>query len=171
MKNVSEVIQVITIGLIVAGFLINTRRFLKAIELCKECLFILKDAAGLKDKKISKSFYKRIYFALWHACSIINDNTNTIKWAEKLLQIHRESGERLEECKLSIDLAGMFLRQSNYAQAEQISEKALLISREIGHRFEEARCYVTLGNVYQSVGKYEKARQHLQKSLGIFREI
>ena len=171
MNNVDEVIQVITISLIVAGFLINTYRFLKAIELCKECLFILKDAAGLKDKKIRKSFYKRIYLAMWNACSIINDNTNAIKYAEKLLQLYRESGERLEECQLSIDLAGMFLRQSNYAQAEQISEKALLISREIGQRYEEACCYANLGDVYLLVGEYQKAREHIQKSLLIFKEI
>ena len=96
MSNVDEVIQVISIGLIVAGFLLNTNRFLKAFELCKECLFILKDTAGLKDKKISKSFYKRIYFTMWKACSIINDTTNAIRYTEKIIQIHRESGERLK---------------------------------------------------------------------------
>ena len=64
MNNVDEVIQVISIGLIIAGFLLNTNRFLKAIELCKECLFILKDTAGLKDKKMSKSFFIWIYFTM-----------------------------------------------------------------------------------------------------------
>ena len=171
MNNVDEVIQVITICLIVAGFLLNTNRFLKAIELCKECLFILKDAAGLKDKKIYKSFYKWIYFKMWNACSIIGDNSSAIEYAEKLLQLHRESGERLEECKLSIYLAGMFFRQSKYAQAEQIFEKALLISNEIGYKKGEATCYANLGNMYESVSEYEKAREQLQKSLSIMKEV
>ena len=171
MKNVDEVIQVISIGLVVAGFLLNTNRFLKVIELCKECLFILKDTAGLNDKKISKSFYKRIYFTMWKACSIINDNTHAIRYAEKILQIHRESGDRLEECKLSIDLAKMYRHQSKYDQAERIYEKALLISREIGHRSAEACCYGNLGIIYRSIAEYEKAREHLQKSLAINKEI
>ena len=94
MNNVDEVIQVISIGLIVAGFLLNTSRSLRAIELCKECLFILKDRADLKGKKLSKSLYKRIYFIMWKACSLISDNTNAIIYAEKLLQICGESDER-----------------------------------------------------------------------------
>ena len=43
MNSVDDVMQVISIGLIVAVFLLNTSRYLKAIELSKECLFILKD--------------------------------------------------------------------------------------------------------------------------------
>ena len=43
MNSVDDVLQVISIGLIVAVFLLNTSRYLKAIELSKECLFILKD--------------------------------------------------------------------------------------------------------------------------------
>ena len=171
MYNVNEVIQVISIGLIVASILINTNRFLRAIELCKECLLILKEKAGIKDKKLSKLFYKRIYFTMWRACSVSSDNTNAIKYAEKLLQIYRESGERLEECKLSIELTGMYFHDSKHAQVKQLSEKALLISKEIGDSKLEACCYGNLGAVYQSVGEYEKAREHLEKSLAIQEEI
>ena len=96
MNNVDEVIQVISIGLIVADYLLNTNHFLKAIEICKECLFILKDTADLKDKKIGKLFYKGVYFTMWNACSIISDNTSAIRYAENIIQIHRESSERLE---------------------------------------------------------------------------
>ena len=112
MNNVDKVIQVIFIGLLVAGIFLNTNRFLKAIELAKECLLILEDTAGLIDKKISKLFFKWIYFSMWNGFRIINDNTNAIKYAEKILQIHRESGERVQECELSVDLARMYLRQS-----------------------------------------------------------
>ena len=120
MNNVDKVIKVISIGLLVTGFLLNTNRFIKAIEIGKECLVILEETAGLIDRKISKLFFKLIYFSIWKACVIINDNSNAIKCAEKILQIHRESGERLEECELSINLAGMYLNQSKYAQAKQV---------------------------------------------------
>ena len=173
MNNLDEVIQAISIGLILAGFLLNTNRLLKAIELCKECLFILKDRdrAGIKDKKLSKSLYIRIYLIIWKACNCIGDNTNTIKYAEKLLQIHRESGERLEEYKLSLTLGEMYFYQSKYKEAKQLLEKALLISKQIGDRNGEAYCYDTLGRVCIQVREYEKAREHLEKSLALQKEL
>ena len=171
MNNVDEVLQVISIGLIVAGFLLNTRRFLNAIELCKECLLILKDGAGMIDENLTKSFYKRIYFTMWKACRLISDNTNAIKYGELMVKMYRENGERLAECMLSINLAEMYCHQSKFARAEELSDKALLNSKEIGNRIAEARCYENLGTVYRSVGKYEKAREHLEKSLAIQKEI
>ena len=171
MNNKDDVLRVISIGLTVAVFLLNTSRVLKAIEVCKECLFILKDRAGITGEKLSKSFYVRIYLQLLMACYRICDNTSAIKYAEKLLLIYRESGERLEEYKLSITLGGMYFHQSKYRQAKQLTEKALLISKEIGDRIGEASCYGNLGNVYTSVGEYEKAKEHLVKSLAIQKEI
>ncbi|XP_020627208.1 tetratricopeptide repeat protein 28-like [Orbicella faveolata] len=171
MNNAGEVIAVISIGLLVASFLLNTSRYITAIELCKECLFILKDRAAITADKLSKSFYKGIYFTMWKACSLISDNTNAIKYAEKLLQIYHENGERLEECELSLKLAVMYCHQGKYPEAIQLSEKALLISREIGDRKREADCHVNLGAVYQSVGEYKQAKGHLEKSLSIHKEI
>ena len=171
MNSVEEVIQLISIGVIVASFLLNTNRFLRAIELCKECLFILKDRVCIKDQKLGKSLYMRIYVIMGKACHRINDKTNALKYAEKLLQIYRESGETLEEYKLSKTLGRMYFYQSKYVQAIQVNEKRLLISKEIGDRNGEAACYMDLGNVYRAVGKYEKAREHLEKSLVINKEI
>ena len=165
MSNLDKVLQVISVGLIVAGFLLNTNRLLKAIELCKECLFILKEGAGIKEEKLRKSLYIRIYFMMWKACNGISEKTNALKYAEKLLQIYRESGERLEEYKLSLELGEMYFSQSKYKQAKQLHEKALLISKTIGDRYGEACCYQTLGNVYISVGEYDKARNHHESSL------
>ena len=132
MNNLEGVIQVLAIGLIVASFLLNTSRFLKAIELCKECLFILKERFLIKDEKLTKSFYGRIYFIMWKAYSRINDDENSVKCAEKLLQIYHESGDRLMECNLSIKLGRIYFRQSKYSQAVQVYERALVISKEIG---------------------------------------
>ena len=167
MNKLDEVIQVISIGLIVAAFLLNTNRFLKAIELCKECLFILKDRAGIQDEKIRKSFY----IIMMEACNRIHDNTNATKYAEKLLQMYHESGERHEEYNISITLGMIYFRQSKYEQARQVTERALLISKQIGYRNGEAGCYTSLGIVYVSVCEYEKAREHLEKSLAIEKEI
>ena len=171
MNNVDDVLKVVTIGLIVAVFLLNTTRFAKAIELCKECLFILRHTAGIKDEKLSKSFYKRLYLLMWNTCNRICDNAGAIKYAEKLLSIYRESGEILEEYKLSKKLGEMYFKQTKYKQAKQLTEKTLLISKEIADRNGEACCYRNLGAVYQSLAEYEKATEHLEKALAIKKEI
>ena len=159
MYNVDEVtIQVISIGLIVAGFLFNTNRFLKSIELCKECLFILKERAVINDKKLSKSFYVRIYFTMWKACSLISDNSNAKKYAKNVVD-------------LILEIASLYFHESKYAQAKNLFEKALLISKETGNRSGEAASCTNLGAVYLSIGEYEKAREYLEKSLAIQTEI
>ena len=116
MNSVEEVIQVISIGLIVASFLLNTNRFLRPIEFCKKCLFLL--------KRLSKTLYIRIYLIMWKACNRINDKPKAMKCAEKLLQAYRESGEMLEEYKLGIILGPMYFEQSKYSQAIQLTEKS-----------------------------------------------
>ena len=158
MYNVDEFIQVISIGLIVTGFLLNTNRLLKSIELCKECLFILKERAGIKEDKLAKSFSVRIYFTMWKVCRLISDDTNAIKYAKSVV-------------KLSSELAVMYFDESKYPQSEILSKKALLVSKEIGHRSGEATSYTNLGAVYESLGEYEKAKEHLEKSLAINKEI
>ena len=171
MNSVDDVMQVISIGLIVAVFLLNASRYLKAIELCKECLFILKDREGSKDEKLSKSLYTRIYLLIWNTCNLICDNAAAIKYAEKLLLIYRESGKTLEEYKLSLKLGEMYFHQGKNKQAKQLTEKTLVISKEIGHRTGEAYCYGKLGIMYSSVGECEKGTKHLEKALAIYKEI
>ena len=158
MYNVDEFLQVISIGLIVTGFLLNTNRFLKSIELCKECLFILKERAGIKDEKLAKSFSVRIYFTMWKACRLISDDTNAIEYAKTVVNLFSELGE-------------MYFHEGKYQQAEILSKKALLISKEIGYRGGEACSYTNLGVVDESVGEYEKAKEHHEKSLAIQKEI
>ena len=171
MNNMDEVLQAISIGLIVAYFLLNTNRVLKSIEICNECLVILKHKAGIKDDKVVMLFHKKLYLIMSKAYHAINDNTNAMKYAEKILEIYRESGEKLAEYELSFDLAKLYFRQSKYAEARKLYENALLISTETSNKQGEASCYGNIGNVYQSVGEYGKARQHYEKSLAITKEI
>ena len=158
MYNADEITQAISIALVVAGFFFNTNRFLKSIELCKECLIILKEIVGIKDDKLTKSFYVKIYFTMWKACSRISDNTNVIKYAKRV-------------AKLTLNLSYIYFHENKFAPAKDLSQKALIISKEILDKNGEASSHQILGKVYDSVGKYEKAREHLEKSLAIQREI
>ena len=169
MNNMGEYLEAISIGILVASFFLNTRRGLKAIELCKECLLLLKGKPGLTGHKLSHLFYKKIYLIMANASSLNSDNTNAIKYVEKLVQICSECGERLDECRLSIKLAGTYLSQKRYLNAKHLYEKALHFGIDILSRVDEAWCYGKLGAVYQSIGEYEKGREHLEKSLAIYK--
>ncbi len=171
MDNGGKILEAISIGFIVACFLLNTSRVLKAIELCKECLFILKSKEVTKDGKLLESFYKKIYLKIVSAYYFLSDYTNAIKYARELLHIHRDCGEKHEECQLSTMLVKMYLRQSKYLEAKEFCEKALLISNDIGDQNAEAFCYGHLGIIYQSVGEFKKARKHYEKSLAIIKKI
>ncbi|XP_078352786.1 uncharacterized protein LOC144637598 [Oculina patagonica] len=171
MNNMKEILPTISISLIVADFLINTGRVPKAIELCKECLFILDNTPLIKEKKKFILLCMEIYWKVLLAYGSIDDYTNVIKYAKKILPILRERGDRFEEFTVSQLLAISYLRQSKYVEAEEHSEKALLISTEIDDKYGEADCYENLGTVYQSVGEYEKAKEHHMKALAIRKEI
>ena len=151
-----EVIQAISIGLIVAHFLYNTNRVLRSIEISKECLAIFKQTKTLiKDDKLAKSLYKMVYLIMSNAYHAINDDTNAIKYTENILQIYPESGEKLQEYKLSSNLAKVFFCQSKYTEVRELYARALLISTEIRDRNREASCYINLGGVYLCIKQLE----------------
>ncbi|XP_078352792.1 uncharacterized protein LOC144637604 [Oculina patagonica] len=170
MNNMDEIIDTIFIGFFVAKFLRNTCRVPKAIELCKECLFILDNTPITREKKKFNLLYKAIYstmlLAYWH----INDYTNVIKYGTRILPILRECGDKFEVCTISQILAKAHFRQNKYVEAKEQSEKGLLISTEIGDTNGETSCYENLGTVYQSVGEYEKAKEYYVKTLAIRKE-
>ncbi|XP_020609489.1 tetratricopeptide repeat protein 28-like isoform X1 [Orbicella faveolata] len=169
MNSTDEVIQVISIGLIVASFLLYTGRVPKAIKLCKECFYLLTNT-GAKDENLTRFFYKVIYSKLLQAHSLIKDYTNVIKYATNLVRIHHECGERQKECWLSITLAEMHLSGGKYAEAKELCEKALHISTAVCQRNLDLYCYEILGKVYQLTGEYEKARENHEKALAIQKE-
>ncbi|KAL9957174.1 hypothetical protein ACROYT_G038780 [Oculina patagonica] len=171
MNNIDKIIEVIHLSLIVARFLINTRRVPKAIELCKECLFILDNTPLITEEKKYKFLYKGIYLTMLQAYWNIGDHPKVTKYATKVLHILRECGGRLEECKINLILAALYLHQGKYMEVKKHSEKALLISTEIGDKNIEAFCYENLGAVYQSVGEYKKAKEYHMKALAISKEI
>ncbi len=168
MNNIIEIVQAICIGLLVALFLLNTCRALKATELFKECLALLDN----NEFKIKDTlFLKMIYLTTLNACLCINDYTRAMEYATKVFAIHRERGERREESNLSIHMGELYQLQGKSFEAKELYEKALLISIEIGDRKGEATCYGHLGTLLQSLGEFVQAIQYLEKALAIVKQI
>ena len=100
----NTIVQAVSIGLMVAIFLLNTFRVLKAIKLCKECLIILNSKAVIKEEVI-RVFFIKLYSIMFTVYCLINDYSSAIKYGNILITILQESGEKTVESKLSLKLA------------------------------------------------------------------
>ena len=164
------VILAISIGFPVANFLLNTCRFLKAIELLKECWAIVNNRPAIEEE-VFKLSYKMIYWKMFEAYCLTNNYTCAIQYGSTLISLCQKSGERGMESKIISNLAKLYQRQSKYSEAKELFEKALAINVEIGNRKGEASAYGNLGTVFQSVGEYTKAEDYLEKALNIIKVI
>ena len=94
MSNRGEIRLAVSISLMVALFLLNTCRAPKAIELCKECLYILNNKAVIRSE-VTQTFYNRIiHCIMFMAYCLLNDYTSAIEYGRKLLVILYNSGEK-----------------------------------------------------------------------------
>ena len=171
MNYVEEILQAIFIGLAVANFLLNIGRASKAIQFCKECLVLLNEKALCIEKQLRQFIYKKIYGTMFKVHRRVSDHTNALACGRKLLAIHQECSDTVQEGKLSLVLAQIYQSQSMYAEAKEHYERAIPLMRTIGNRRDEAKTYGRLGCVFYSLGEYVKAKEYHEKVLTIATEI
>ena len=171
MDNIKEIKETIQVGSLVALFLQNTERDLQAIDLCKECLILLKNSAlGIEDQ-FTKLWYRNIYVIMFNAYDSISDYANVERHARELFPMFRDSGNKGEEGAVSLRLAEIYYRQSRFVEAKELCESAIKLTKAIGQSKEEAKAYGTLGAVLTSLGEYQKAKEHHEKALAIRMKI
>ncbi|KAL9987596.1 hypothetical protein ACROYT_G001932 [Oculina patagonica] len=170
-NDIEGLVQAISIGFIVATFLLNTGRALKAIEICKECLLYLNNEVLKKEEQLVNLITTAIYLTMFKAYSILSDYTNACAYLEKALAIRIEVGDREGEASCYGNLGTVFRSLGEYDKAKEYLEKALAIRIEIGDREGEATDYGNLGTVFQSLGEYDKAEEYHEKALAIRIEI
>ncbi|KAL9967933.1 hypothetical protein ACROYT_G026246 [Oculina patagonica] len=169
LENFCEAIFV-AIGLVVARFLLNTGRCIKAIELCKECLILLTDVKEIEEqyvKLLNAVFYKTMF----DAYCLIGDYTNATKYGRELIVVFRDSGEPAKEGNFTLKLANIYKQQCKYVEAKELYERTINIMKETGERKREATAYGNLGNLFLSLGEYAKAQEYIEKALAIRMEI
>ena len=170
MNNI-DIATTILIGGFVAIFLLNTRRVLQALVLCKECLFFLNNKALGKKKNFVESTQTGMYSIIFKAYCFLNDHTSGIECGKKLLDFLRHRGKRVEEGRVTLQLAKLYQLQSKFKEAKGLYEKALSIMIGTGQRQGESSCYRNLGIVYRSLSEYGKAEEYLKKALAITQEM
>ena len=171
MNITDAILQAITIGLVVAYFLLNTGRALKAIEVCKECLVVLNNEVLQKENQFVKLGKIRIYVAIVRASCIIANYTYAIRYGRKLLDIYRELGETAREGTLTFTLADMCEQQCKYVEARELYQRVMNIMRETSDRRGEAYAFGKFGSISNRLGEYDKAKEYFGKALAVTTEI
>ena len=167
MNNIDDIFQAIFIGLVVATFLLNTGRALKAIEVCRECLIILNHEVLKTEGEIFNLLHINIYKTIFRAYCLIPDHTKALIYGRKLLDIYRECGRKDEKGNLAVELADMYRQQYKYREARELYEKANKITKEMGDKKSEAYTNEALGIISYNFCDYRKANEYLKKALAI----
>ena len=171
MDDIKDIKKAIRVGLFVAVFLEKTERYLQAIELCKECLILLDNSALAIEEQFSKLCYRRIIVAMFNAYLSMSDYTNAERHARKLLPMLRDSGDKRQEGKLSLQLAEIYHAQSRFVEAKKLYECAIKNMKATGDIEKEGTAHGNLAVVLTSLGEYQKAKEHHEKALAVSTEI
>ena len=171
MNYEEDILQAIFIAVVVANFLLNTSRALKAIKLCRESLALLSDEVLSVKRPLQQIIYRKIYHTMFEAYRRVSDHSNTIACGWKLLTILRECGDTVQEGMLSLVLARIYQSQSNYVEAKGLYERAITIMQKTGNRGGEGLSYGNLGNVFFCLAEYVKAKEYYEKALATSTEI
>ena len=97
MNLTEDILQAAFISLVVATFLLNTCRALKAIEICKECLIFLNKKMVELEGESFNLLYMRIYRTIFRAYCLIGDPTEALIYGRKLLEIYCQCGKKDDE--------------------------------------------------------------------------
>ena len=167
MTIVGDILQTVSIGLVVAVFLLNTGRARKAVEVCKECLSFLNNRVVKLEGDIFNILYIVIYQTAFKAFCLIPDHTEALIYGKKLLKIYRQCGKKEEEGNLTISLANMYRQRHTYLAAMELYEAAITITKETGETENEAYANSMVGIISYHLGHYDKAKEYLKTALAI----
>ena len=162
-----DILKTIHIGAVVATFLFNTGRIIKAVDIFNECLVLLNGKALETIKELTTPLLIYVYHKLLDGYTLVYDHTRAIECGKKLLLTLHNSSLKEEE-----GIANIYYQRGKYEEAKKFCEKALIsIMIEARNNRRVGTCYRNLGTVFLSVGRYTKAEGYLQKALVISKEI
>ena len=171
MDNILNILQTIDISAVVATFLFNTGRIIKAVYIFNECLALLNGKSLETIKELTTPQVIYVYCKLLDGYTLMYDFTRAIECGKRLHVTLHNSGQKEQEGIILLKLASIYRQRSEYEEAKQFIEKALSIMIETGNNRGVGRCYEILGTVFLSVDQYTKAEEYLQKALVITKEI
>ena len=148
MDNISEYLQTIYIGAVVATFLFNNGRIVKAVDIFNECLVLLNGKSLETIKELTTPLIIYVYHKLLDGYTLMHDHTRAIECGKKLHVTLHNSGQKEKEGMILLKLADIYYQRSKYEEAKQCCEKALGILIETGNSYGVGICYGNLGAVF-----------------------
>ena len=112
MNNILEILWTIHIGAVVATFLLNTGRIIKAVEIFNECLVLLNGNALKTIKELTTPLAIYVYHKLLDGYTFMYDHTSAIECSKKLHVALHNSGKKDEEGIILIQLAKLYYQRS-----------------------------------------------------------
>jgi len=168
MSIITDILQAISIGLVIATFLHNTGRGLKAIDVCQECLIFLNNKVLKGEGELFNLINICIYQTIFMAYCLIPDYTKALMYGRELLELlYCSCSKKKEVTNLTIAMAEICKQQYRYEEAKELYENAIKIVTEMGDKKGEAILYGNLGTMFLSLSEYDKAKEYLEKALAI----
>ena len=125
MEKILEIVQTIYIGTVVATFLFNTGRIVKAVDIFNECLVLLNGKALEIIKELTAPWVISLYYKLLNGYILMYDHTRAIECGKKLHVTLHNSGQKEKEGMILLKLADIYYQRGKYEEAKQCCEKAL----------------------------------------------
>ena len=152
----------------ISSYLYLTNRFLKAIELSKEQLFLL-DHKTLKnaEKELVVSFKLVAYAKIFAGYSLTEQTRLAIDSGRKLLDLIRQNNLREVEGEVSLVLAHFYRDNCDFNEAKEFGLKALSIAIETGRKEDESDCYAFLARILIRLDEHVTAKEYGEKAIAI----
>ena len=167
MDDVDEILQVLFIGIAVASVLLQTGRFIKALELFSECLVLLKKySLKLEICKLNELF-ALVYDRLVNLFCFVSEQRENF---ESLLLKANTRGKEIIAGFLH-RLGGVSLSRFEHSKANDYFERAGAVFQETGNRKKELDVFIDLGNLYKENEEYQKAKVYYEKAMLIAEDV
>lgn len=102
---------------------------------------------------------------------LINDYISVIEYGRKFFVIFYNSGEKVLESKLSLELVNLYYYWCKYFEVKIFCWKVILICREIGECKGEVLSNELLGIIFLFFGEYIKVIENFERFFEIREEI
>ena len=112
MDSISEILQTIHIGAVVATFLFNTGRIIKAVDIFNECLVLLNGKALKTIKELTTPFVIYVYHKLLDGYTLMYDHRRAIECGKKLHVTLHNCGQKEKEGIILLKLAHIYYQTS-----------------------------------------------------------
>ena len=100
-----------------------------------------------------------------HRC--LGDVKKVIELIKQALIFFKETGERMEEGEVCLNLSRAYYHRSDLKKAMEFSQQGLIIAKETGSKALNVSASTNLGDIYESLGNFSAAEIFFKSSVSL----